>query len=80
MSADKPRMDVTAIALSGLEAAQQTLETTSRRIASPQQPGDVVDLSTDMVALIEANRQFAANAKVIQTAEQMQKHTLDLFA
>ena len=73
-------MDVTAIALSGLQAAQQTLETTSRRIASPQQPGDVVDLSTDMVALIEANRQFAANAKVIQTAEQMQKHTLDLFA
>jgi flagellar basal body rod protein FlgC len=33
-----------------------------------------------MVSLLSAKNQFAANAKVIQTAQEMQKHTLDLFA
>ena len=73
-------MDVTAIALSGLQAAQQSLGTASRRLASPEQPGDLVDLSNEMVALLAAKNQFAANAKVIQTAGEMQKHTIDLFA
>jgi flagellar hook-associated protein FlgK len=71
-------MDVTAIALTGLQGAQQTLETASRRLASPDQPGDLVDLSSEMVALLAAKNQFAANAKVIQTSEEMQR--LDLFA
>lgn len=73
-------MDITAIALSGLEAAQQNVQTAAKRLASPEQSGDTVDLSTEMVALLDAKNQFAANAKVVKTAQEMEKRTLDLFA
>ena len=72
-------MDVTAIALSGLGAAQKKLETASRRVAPPGQSGDLVDLSADMVALLAAKNELAANARVIRTADEMRKQTLDLL-
>ena len=73
-------MDVTAIALRGFQAAQQTLETASRRLASPEQSGDLVDLSNEMLSLLAAQNQVCSTAKIIQTAGEMQNHTLDLFA
>lgn len=72
-------MDIVGIALGGLEAAQQTLETAAKRLSSPDQPADVVDLSTEMVALLNAKQQFAANAQVVRTGAEMQKHSIDLF-
>ena len=43
-------------------------------------PATLSILSIEMFALLAAGYQFAANARVIQTAEEMQKHVLDLFA
>jgi flagellar basal body rod protein FlgC len=65
-------MNITAIALSGPEAAQQKVQSVAKRIAST---GDTVDLSTEMVALLDAKNQYAANAKVIKTTRD-----IDLFA
>jgi flagellar basal body rod protein FlgC len=73
-------MDITAIALSGMEAAQQNVPKVAKRIASPEQSGDTVDLSTEMVSLLDAKNQFAANAQVMKTAQEMEKRTLDLSA
>lgn len=74
-------MDISAISLSGMQAAQQSLETAARRIASPPDPStDTVDLSTEMVAMMNARNQFSANAEADRTAQEMEKRTLDLFA
>jgi flagellar hook protein FlgE len=73
-------MDITAIALSGMQAAEQNVQKAAERLSSPEQSGDTVDLSTEMVSLLDAKNQFAANAQVIKTAQEIEKHTLDLFA
>jgi len=73
-------MDVGAIALSGMQAAQRSVETAARRIASPEQSGDMVDLSAEMAGLLAAKNQFAANVQVAKIADDMQKHTIELFA
>jgi len=75
-------MDITGIALRGMEAAQQSVEATGRRLANaatPEAAGDLVDLSADMVSLLAARNQFTANARVVHTADEMQKQMLDLF-
>jgi flagellar hook-associated protein FlgK len=72
-------MEILPIALSGLAAAQQRVESTARRIAQPDVPGDTLELSSAMVALLDAKNQFAANTKVVQTAGEMQKHLLDML-
>ena len=72
-------MDFAGIALGGMQAAQQSLETTARRVASPDQTADIVDLSSEMVALLTAKNQFAMNAQVVHIADQMQRQVLDLF-
>jgi flagellar basal body rod protein FlgB len=73
-------MDITAIALSGMEVAQQNVQKAAKRLSSPEQSGDTVDLSTEMVSLLDAKNQFAVNAQVMKTAQEMEKRTLDLFA
>jgi flagellar hook protein FlgE len=77
-------MDVTGIALGGLEAAQSALETSAKRLAgvgttSADGTVDGVDLSTEMVALLSARQQFQVNARVIHTADEMQKSLVDLL-
>jgi flagellar hook-associated protein FlgK len=84
--ADKFHMDITSVARGGLEAAQGALEKTAVRLAraaaagTDGSPGDGVDLSADMVALLSAKEQFQVNARVIRTADQMQKNLLDVLA
>jgi flagellar hook protein FlgE len=39
-----------------------------------------VDLSTEMVSMLSARNQFLLNARVIRTAEDMQKSLLDVLA
>ena len=77
-SSDKHYMDVSAIALSGMTRAQDRLDSTARRLASD--PVDTLDLSAEMLALIEARNQFAANAQVAETGDRMERAALNIMA
>jgi flagellar hook protein FlgE len=77
-------MQIFSSALQGLNAAETQLDQTASRIsragstenaAAP----DSVDLSTEMVNLLTAKVQFAANLKSIEVGNQMEKHTLDIL-
>ncbi len=82
--ADPHHMDPSSIALQGLHQAETQLETAAARIASAGAsspdgvPLDVVDLSTEMVALMSAQNLFEANLATLKTAGQMQKSLVDL--
>jgi hypothetical protein len=80
--ADKHVMDIMGIALGGMQAAEQSLDNTARRVASGTAgpSPDVADLSADAVALMNARNEFAANANLARTADEMQKQVLDLLA
>lgn len=69
------------IPLTGLDRATASLDRTASRIAGVGQsaPGDTLDLSSEMVALIEAKRTFQTNAKVIQSEDDLTKSLLNLI-
>lgn len=77
-------MDPSAIALQGLQQANVQLETAAAKIASAGAsspdgtPVDIVDLSTELVALMTAQNLFEANLATIKTADQMQKALVDI--
>ena len=79
-------MDVSSIALQGLEQASAQLDAVATRIASAgavaggAAPVDVVSLSEEMVALMSAKTAFAANVAVLKTAEQTQQSVLNVMA
>ena len=74
-------MDVMAAALGGMREAQNTLEKTAERVAGASTPAsDSVDLSTETVDLLAAREQFQVNARVFQTADDMQKKLLNILA
>jgi flagellar hook protein FlgE len=72
-------MDISAMALAGMHAAQTRMEPTATRIAHVSKPEDHIDLSAGFVALMESRNNFAANAKVLKAADQMQQSVLDLM-
>ena len=79
-------MDLSAIALQGLQQADAQLNQAASQIAnfgasSPDgAPVDTVDLSAEMVALMSAKNAFQANLKTLETAEQVQNSVMDLKA
>jgi flagellar hook protein FlgE len=79
-------MDLSAIALQGLEQSQAQLENAATRLVgagteSPDGAGvDIVDLSAEIVALMSAKTQFSANLTTLKTADQIQKSGLDVMA
>ncbi len=79
-------MDLSAIALQGLEQGQVQLQNAAARLAgagaeSPDGAGlDTVDLSMEIVALMSAKNQFSANLSTLKTADQLQKNAIDLMA
>jgi len=79
-------MDLSAIALQGLDQAQVQLQNAATRLASagaesPDGAGlDTVDLSADIVALMSAQNQYSANLSTLKTADQIQKNTINLVA
>jgi flagellar hook protein FlgE len=74
-------MDMMSVALSGMQNAQNTLQKATERIAavSPES-SDSVDLSSKMVAMLAARNQFQTDARVVKTADDMQKKVLNLLA
>ena len=74
-------MDVTSVALRGMQDAQSTLQKTANQIASVSpENSDSVDLSSQMVAMLAARNQFQTDVRVVKTADDMQKKVLDLQA
>jgi hypothetical protein len=81
--ADTKRMDISAIALQGLQQAETQLENAATVIASAganSASPDAVDLTVEMTALMSARNQSAVNLSVLKTADEMQKATIDLMA
>lgn len=74
-------MQVMATALAGLQAAEARMEKTARTLARGVIPADAatdkVDLSAEMVALMEARNDAAVSVKVMHTAEEMERLTID---
>jgi flagellar hook-associated protein FlgK len=72
-------MDVSAIALGGLQQAQSQLESTAKRFASPANPTDGVDLSQEAVSLLQARNDFQANLATIKVNDQMLQSLFDVL-
>jgi len=79
-------VELSAIALRGLDAAQAGLDRAASRIAratepaSDAAPAGTVDLSTAIAGLLAARQDFAVNVKVFETADEVERQALDLLA
>ena len=79
-------MDISSIALSGLERAQSGFEQAAVEIAgmgappSSSPPVDTVDLSAAAVNLMESRAAFTANIAMLKAADRMERQSLDLLA
>ena len=79
-------MDLSAIALQGLQQPDAQLNAAASKIASfeassPDGAGlDSVDLSAEVVALMSARNQSEANLATLHTASEIQKNVIDLMA
>lgn len=72
-------MTITATALEGLERAQRRLDSVTTRIARLPNPEDQVDLSAEVIALLDARHQFEANLRALEAADRMEESLLDVF-
>jgi flagellar hook-associated protein FlgK len=76
---DMPDMIDFQTSLQGMDRASASLDRAASRIAAIGQPsGDTVDLSTEMVALIQARNNFGANVKAAQTMEEVTQSLLNI--
>ena len=66
--------------MGGMREAQSKLEKAAEKIAAGRPGPETENLATDMVELLGAGHQFAANAGVIQTADEMQRRLIDILA
>jgi flagellar hook protein FlgE len=79
-------MDLSSIALQGLDQASAQLDAAASRIAGAGMPSgdgaslDTVSLSEEMVALMSAKNLFSANVASLKTADQTQQNLLDIMA
>jgi flagellar basal body rod protein FlgC len=70
-----------SVPLAGIAAAESSLNQTAAKVAqSGFAGGDSVDLSSEMVALLQARSSVAANVNVARTEDQMSKSLLSLLA
>jgi len=79
-------MDLSTIALQGLQQADVQLDQAASRIASWETGSsggansDTVTLSAEMVAVLSAQTQSAADINTLKTADVMQKNLIDMMA
>jgi hypothetical protein len=77
---DKVYMIDFSVPLAGLDRAAQSLEKTAVRIAQAGDPAsDSIDLSAEMVALLEARTNFALNAQVVRSEAQVANSLIDIL-
>lgn len=75
-------MDISSIALQGLQQADDRLQQAATRLASVGSGGDVdtVSISAEMVALLSAKNEYATNLRALQTSDEVQQTALDIMA
>jgi hypothetical protein len=79
-------MEISAIALQGLNQAQTQVEQAGQRLASvgsntgDAPPVDTATLSEAAVSLLSAKNAFATDIKVLKVANEMQSQAIDLIA
>jgi flagellar hook protein FlgE len=79
-------MDLSTIALLGMQQADTQLQSAASKIASfgASSPAaanlDTVDLSPSVVALLSAKNMYSANASTAKIADEMLKTAIDLIA
>ncbi|MCC6539769.1 MAG: hypothetical protein IT162_19630 [Bryobacterales bacterium] len=71
---------VSSAALEGMQAASARVESAAFRVSQAAGGGDVVDLSAEMVALMQAKSMHGAMVNVARMAEETDKQVLNLLA
>ncbi|MBZ5602047.1 MAG: hypothetical protein LAO79_07055 [Acidobacteriia bacterium] len=64
--------------LAGLERASAQVEKTAERVAQSPQAGDTVNLSAEMISLIQARNDTRTNAALVKTEDQIAKALIDM--
>ena len=73
-------MGILPAALAGMEQAQAGVERAASRIAACGTPeGDRVDLSAEMVSLMEARSGFEADTRLVRVAEDVGRRLVDML-
>ena len=76
-------MDISSIALQGLEQAQARFDTSARQLASVGSRSgtttDIADLSAESVSLLTSKNAYEASLNVLKIADNMQKSLVDLI-
>ena len=66
--------------LQGMQKASSQLDTAAAKIAQWPDTQDTVDLSTEMVAMMNARDNFMANVEAAKTGDELQRALLNLVA
>ena len=64
--------------LSGMTQAETSVNQVASRLAQPQ--SDSIDLSTEIVTLMQAGNEMAMNVKIAQTEDQLMQSAISLLA
>ena len=76
-------MTITTSALTALAQARKQLNTAAEGVERAARPesaaGDSLDLSTEAVKLLMAKTSFRAALQLVETADEIERHTLDLL-
>ncbi len=73
-------MGIQAVALQGLEQAQSKFDQSVRKVSTASDSADSVDLASEIVAMLSARSAFETNVKLAQTADQMERRTINILA
>ena len=65
--------------LQGMQNASKQFEAAAAKIAQASDNFDVVDLSSEMVAMINARDNFMANVEAAKSGDQLQRTLLNLI-
>lgn len=75
-------MNVTFAALQGIQQASERVELAAQRLSKPPDvtaAGDIVDLSAEIVALLQAKNLNSAMVSIVKTADDMDLHLVSLL-
>jgi hypothetical protein len=75
-------VNVASVALQGIQQAGDRVQVAAQRLSQTAGGGggDIVDLSAEMVALMQAKNFNSAMVSLVKTAEEMDSHIVNLFA
>jgi hypothetical protein len=78
-------VEISAIAMQGLDHAQTSFENSAARVANTAtaaanaQSADVISLSREAVTMLAARNEHSASLQVLKTAAEMEREALNLL-